>query len=378
MTIGFVSNFMNHHQKPLADRLYAALGDGYRWIATTPVDEERLALGYDDLNASLPYVLRTYAGEEERQRARAFCLSCDCLIVAYDFGGLAEERMRLGRMTVITSERVCKRGAWELLRPREYVSTLLHRTRYRGGPLYFLSIGELAARDYRLTFSFPKKCYRWGYFIDVPKREAPPPVKDTAPPLKIFWAARFIDWKHPEFMLAAARRLKAEGYSFRMELAGTGPLFDEIRKKIDEEGLRDRIVLLGAMPHEEVRKKMLEAPVFCLTSNRREGWGAVVSEALASRCVTLASEAVGAATALLADGKSGVLFRDGDSADFTEKLRGVLADPERYESVADRGYATMTELWNPDVAAERLIRWTEAMLAGGETPYQTGPCSFIR
>lgn len=378
MTLGFVSNFMNHHQKPVADRLYAALGENYRWIATSPIDEERILLGYDDLNSSLPYVICTYSGEEDYKRAYRFCLSCDCLIVAYDFANLVAERMKRRKMTVITSERVCKRSAWDLLQPREFISTLLHRTRYFLQPLYFLSIGDLAAKDYKLTFSFPGKCYRWGYFIDVPKSDNPVPVKDSPTPIKIFWAARFKEIKHPDFMLYAAQRLKAEGFTFQMELAGTGPLFEEFEKQIATEKLGDCVKLLGPLPHESVRKKMLGAHVFCLTSSRIEGWGAVVSEAMASRCITIASESNGAASVLINNEKSGILFRDNNPEDFTRKLRNVLMNPEKYEQMAINGYRIMTDLWNPDTAAERLVKWINAMLVGAKTPYETGPCSFIR
>ena len=378
MTIGFVSNFMNHHQKPVADRLYAALGEGFRWIATTPTDETRIQLGYDDENASVPYVRRTYSGAEEYREAYDFCLSCDCLIVAYEFGDIVRKRMRQNKMTVICSERICKKNVWELLNPREFASTLLHRTRYRHRPLYLLSIGDYAANDYRLTLSFPKKCYRWGYFIDLPPVEPPLFPKDEKEAVSIFWAARFIDWKHPEYMIDAARRMKAEGLPFQIEMAGTGPLFGDVEKQILKAGLQDRVRLLGPLPHEQVREKMRQAPIFCLTSNRREGWGAVVGEALASRCVVVASEAVGAASVLLTDRQNGVLFKNNDCEDFCRGLRDVVASPRAFAPLAENGYETMRGLWNPDVAAERLIVWVSRMLAGEKTPYETGPCSFIR
>ena len=34
MKLTFVSNYINHHQIPLAEQLYARLGDDYRFIET--------------------------------------------------------------------------------------------------------------------------------------------------------------------------------------------------------------------------------------------------------------------------------------------------------------------------------------------------------
>ena len=51
---------MNHHQKPFADKMYEILGDNFSWIATCPTDQERIKLGYEDLNEKLPYIICSY------------------------------------------------------------------------------------------------------------------------------------------------------------------------------------------------------------------------------------------------------------------------------------------------------------------------------
>jgi len=377
MTIAIVSNFMNHHQKPLADRLYEKLGDGFLWVATTPTDEDRIRLGYDDLNASLPYVACVYADRASWDRAYRFCISCDCLIVSYEFADVVAVRMRQNKMTVYCSERVCKKGDWEMLSPYAYLSALKRFTRYRGKNFHLLSIGEHAARDFRLAGSFGKKCYRWGYFIDVPELDETGNEKWDRDVPEVFWAARMIDWKHPEYVPYAAKRLKEENIPFRLEMAGDGELMEQTRSRIRAEGLEDCVRLLGPLNHETVREKMLQANIFCLTSNRREGWGAVISEALASRCVVIASEACGAASSLIRDGENGILFQNDSPESFYQKLRSALLRRGEAALMADQGYETMRSLWNPDSAAERLLRWTKCLLRGENTPFDQGPCSQI-
>lgn len=43
--IVFFSNYLNHHQMPLADVFYELLGDDYAFVATMPVEAEHLKGG---------------------------------------------------------------------------------------------------------------------------------------------------------------------------------------------------------------------------------------------------------------------------------------------------------------------------------------------
>ena len=45
--IVFFSNYLNHHQMPLADAFYELLGDDYAFVATMPVEAEHLKGGVD-------------------------------------------------------------------------------------------------------------------------------------------------------------------------------------------------------------------------------------------------------------------------------------------------------------------------------------------
>jgi hypothetical protein len=47
MKITFISNYINHHQIPLANELYERLRENYYFIQTEPMEEERIKLGYN-------------------------------------------------------------------------------------------------------------------------------------------------------------------------------------------------------------------------------------------------------------------------------------------------------------------------------------------
>lgn len=43
----FVSNYINHHQIPFCNAMYAKLGDDFTFIQMEPMEEERIRMGWD-------------------------------------------------------------------------------------------------------------------------------------------------------------------------------------------------------------------------------------------------------------------------------------------------------------------------------------------
>ena len=47
-TLTFYSNFLLHHQTPFCEAMVRLLGNGFRFVATPPIPQERLEMGYHD------------------------------------------------------------------------------------------------------------------------------------------------------------------------------------------------------------------------------------------------------------------------------------------------------------------------------------------
>ena len=60
MKIAFFSNFLNHHQLPLCEALYNSEGVEFLFVACERIPEDRLKMGYEDMNEKYPFVLRAY------------------------------------------------------------------------------------------------------------------------------------------------------------------------------------------------------------------------------------------------------------------------------------------------------------------------------
>ena len=85
--------------------------------------------------------------------------------------------------------------------------------------------------------SYLGRCFRWGYFPETKHYEDFPKVMEGKKKHSILWAGRLLDWKHPEVALEIANRLKAEGYDFRLNMIGAGPMEQQLREQIAAYGL---------------------------------------------------------------------------------------------------------------------------------------------
>ena len=167
--------------------------------------------------------------------------------------------------------------------------------------------------------------HRWGYFPECRVYDDFQWLQEHKNPRSLLWAGRFLDWKHPGDAVAVVHRLAAEGVDVRLQLTGAGPLEEDLRRQIGEDS---RITLTGPMRPKQVRHCMEQAGVFLFTSDRREGWGAVVNEAMNSGCAVVASWAAGSVPYLLRDGINGLVYPSGDREALYRRLRMLLDDED--------------------------------------------------
>jgi glycosyltransferase involved in cell wall biosynthesis len=192
---------------------------------------------------------------------------------------------------------------------------------------------------------------------------------------KILWAGRFLDWKHPDDAIKVASMLKTSGYSFQIEIIGTGNMKDTLEKLIEEYDLSDHVKLLGSMSPEQVREHMESANIYLFTSDFNEGWGAVLNESMNSGCAVVASHAIGSVPFLLENKKNGLIYKSGDIQQLYECVTMLLNDREYSERLSVEAYNTLKQTWNAKNASNRLIKLSESLLSGKKIEYEDGPCS---
>lgn len=392
-TCVFVSNYLNHHQIPFCNAMYRLLKGQFLFIQTLAMEEERIRMGWND-QPDAPYLKLYYEQPEECQEI----IEQAKLVL---FGGCEEERYIEKRLeqekpVVRICERMYKTGQWKAVSPRGLRKKYHDHTRYRRKPVYLLCAGAYVASDYSIVRAYPGKMYRWGYFTEfVPadieellteKGYLPEGQSGGEKLPYLLWAARMIDWKHPELALLTARYLKEQGLSFHMDLIGGGELRDrmeELRKAYD---LEDCVGFLGFLTPPKVREVMKRADIFLFTSDRQEGWGAVANEAMNSGCALVADHMIGAVPYLVKHEENGLVYRTGRTEELFAEVERLVTDRELCRKLGRKAYETIAATWNAENAAEKLLRLTmklgllakEDMLElSAEDPRQEadGPCS---
>ena len=364
MTLTFVSNYINHHQIPVSNELYRLLGEDYTFIQTEPVEEERLRMGWQDESGRIPYLMLFYTEPDKCER---LILDSDVVV----FGGTDDEsyikpRLKAGKLVLRYSERIYKSGQWKAISPRGLKKKYEDHIRYRKAPVYLLCAGGYVASDFHLVRAYPDKMLKWGYFPmtkHLDKEKLLQKHKEGV--VSLMWAGRFIDWKHPELPVLLAEYLKEKGYAFHLSMVGGGEMEEEIRQMITEKGLEEEVTLCGYLPPEKVREMMEKTEVYLFTSDYKEGWGAVLNEAMNSGCAVLASHAIGAVPFLLRHGENGVVFESGNLKDMEEKAEMLLKSAEKRKRLGGAAYETILQEWNAEIAAGRLVEIAGRLLEAG-------------
>jgi asparagine synthase (glutamine-hydrolysing) len=164
---------------------------------------------------------------------------------------------------------------------------------------------------------------------------------------------RFVADKDPDLWLAAAAEIAKARPEVRFVLAGYGKLQDQMMHRIDELGLRDRVVLAGAVT--DLGPVYAAMDVFLLTS-MTEGLPNVLIEAQAAGRPVVAA-AVGGVTEAVADSRTGRVVRGRSPQRLAAVVLDVLDDP----TWADRARAEGPAFVASRFGVERLVAETLAI-----------------
>lgn len=376
MTITFISNYINHHQIPFSDALYALLGNDYHFIQTQPMEEERLAMGWSRDGEELPYVLLLSEKEEE---CRRLILESDVLLAGWSGReDLVQERMLTGKMTIRISERIYREGRIKAISPRGLLHKYKEHIRFRSSDAYLLCAGAYVASDFALIRAYPGKMYRFGYFPQT-RHYLPGELaekKAGTERTEIVWAARFIPLKHPEYMLKLAKNLKEHpAGAFHIHMVGGGELEEQMKELSRTYGVEDLITFYGFRSPDKVREIMEKCHIQIFTSNHLEGWGAVVNEGMNSGCVPVGNVQAGAVPYLIRHGYNGMVYPDDDYEKMETAVRYLMAHPKAREQMGLHAYETIVQTWNAEEAAKRLLVMIEGFQKKEAVVYEDGPFS---
>lgn len=374
LTVTFFSNFLLHHQTPFCEVMIQRIGDGFHFVATEPVPQDRLDMGYMNLE-DVPYAVNAHKDDASYQEALRLGYESDVVIIGSAPDVFIEKRLGENKFTFRYYERFFKEGRWRILDPRVLRARYKRDIRYRKKNLHMLCASAYTAPDCRFIHAYPNKTYKWGYFPAVKTYDDIDEVIGLKHPASILWVGRLIGWKHPEEAVYLAEELKKDGYQFSLDIIGDGELRQSLQQMIDEKQLSDHVRILGFMSPEKVREHMEESDIFLFTSDKQEGWGAVLNESMNSACAVVACREIGSAPFLIEDGVNGFIYDKHGKNTLYSHVKQLLEDKELREKIQRNAYDTMKNVWNAEAATDRLLHLIDCIQKGKETGYTSGPCS---
>ncbi len=382
MKVTFYSNFLTHHQVPFCLEMQKKLGDDFKFVSTVKIFQWRLDLGWKDLDKEYDFVVKAYESEEMLNKAKQLALDSDIVIIGSTTDECIEERLKQDKITFRYRARIFifLDGFLKTIFDKEKMKLFYDRhIKYRKNKnLYLLCANAYGANDFNLLRLYKNKIYKWGYFLETNNYDIDKLIdeKEKNEKIQIVWVARFIKWKHPEVVLKLAKNLKKQNYNFKIKMLGTGELEEKMKTAVKKQNLEDVIEIVGQVPSDKVKDYMEEANIFIGTSDSREGWGAVVNEAMNAGCAIVANQKMGSVPFLIKDGENGMMYSS--YKDFENKIKYLIDNKEVRRKFGKNAYKLITEKWTSKVATDNLLNLFDSIINGKEFDVKDGPASRAR
>jgi glycosyltransferase involved in cell wall biosynthesis len=170
--------------------------------------------------------------------------------------------------------------------------------------------------------------------------------------------------KGVNYVLEAAEKIRKENEKFKLIIIGEGPQWHKLHKQMNDLGLSSHCKFLGKLPFDELEAFYATADIFIYHS-LWEGYGLIVSEALASGTPCVATN-VGGAPEMITNGKDGYYFDVGDTDSIAKYTLKLMNDSQLLEKMSKHARKSMVKRLSWQHIAGQTVKLYEEVLADPE------------
>jgi glycosyltransferase involved in cell wall biosynthesis len=161
---------------------------------------------------------------------------------------------------------------------------------------------------------------------------APSEVVERTVEPTFLYLGRLKRYKGVDIIVRALAKLVGEGVRMRLVIGGRGEWESNLRRLVDELGLRDRVEFSGFVS-EERKRELFRSSWANIYPSPKEGWGITNLEAAACGTPAIASDSPGLRESVLHE-RTGLLVPHGDVNAMAEAMRRLASDPAEVERLA--------------------------------------------
>lgn len=262
-----------------------------------------------------------------------------------------------GRNIAIMSEIPDWRGLGGLI--RQYVYKM-HSILYSSKIKYILAIGALA-QDWFKKCGFPEEIIV-PYAYTVTDHVSAKLTHSRSGTFRLIFVGQLVHLKGLDVLLAALGSLKQ--YDWSLDIVGDGPMRASLVLFSRILNIHSRVRFHGYLLNRDALKKVSESDLTVLPS-RKDGWGAVINEALHRGLPVVCSSHCGGKS-LIQRNRNGSIFRSGSIEDLRRTLEPYLAGhctvPKKSNAIIE-GSSQFTGR----AVADYLVEVTQFFLQNGKS-----------
>ncbi len=178
--------------------------------------------------------------------------------------------------------------------------------------------------------------------------------------IKLLTVARLVEKKGVEYGIRAVARILERYPEIRYEIAGDGPLKNDLRSLIADLNIEKNVKLLGWKEQDDIvelmtRADVLLAPSVTSRDGDQEGIPVVLMEALAQG-VPVVSTLHSGIPELIEDGVSGFLVPERDAGSLADRLAFLIDNPARMREMGFEGRKAVEMNYDSNKLNDQLVR----------------------
>lgn len=162
--------------------------------------------------------------------------------------------------------------------------------------------------------------------------------------------------KGHDVFIRSAYYLHQKFSDIRFIIIGGSPFGDdtylrELKALVNQLELQNIIYFVGELHHKDIPRVLDSLKVLVVPSLIREGFGLVITEAMARKVPVIGSD-IGGITEVIKNGKTGLLVKPGSSMELTKALSFILLNPRKAKKMGEAGRKRVEEKFTSEIMAK--------------------------